>query len=385
VLDAIAWQDDEAAKARIKVILEESVQDANRRMIGILTPEERRLRNSVALTVILAIAVAFALGMWRVMKTFAPPEDIPGQRRGRWQLWRYRWAYVILLPGVGTIALWRYYPLIRGMFMGFQDYRVMGSSPWVGLDNFANVLWDKQYWYALWVSTKYALMFMMFGFVAPIILALLLHEVPRGKILFRTIYYLPAVITGLVVMFLWKSFYKPEGLLNQFVNIFMNVLGREEVHWNWLDNPDWALICCLAPVVWAGAGPGCLIYLAALKTIPDEIYEAGDIDGATPLQKILFITFPSLKALIIINFVSAFVGAFKTAQLLFVMTGGGPKTPYGATETVGLQLFYTAFMYLKFGLATAMAWILGFLLIGFTVFQLQRLRNMEFRAAGSKL
>ena len=148
----------------------------------------------------------------------------------------------------------------------------------------------------------------------------------------------------------------------------------------WLTNPETAMISCVIPMVWAGMGPGCLIYLAALKGIPDDYYEAADIDGASFIDKILFVVFPMLKALILINFVGAFIGSWYAATgNILLMTGGG-----GNTEVAGLHIWYKAFTYLKFGPATAMAWMLGFMLIGFTVHQLQILSRVEFRAATKK-
>src|ERR1035438_5936237 len=97
-----------------------------------------------------------------------------------------------MLPAVGTIALWAYYPLARGSVMAFQDYNVRGFVHWIGMENIATVLFDDEFWYAMWVSLKYASLFIVFGFVAPIVLAFLLTEVPRGKLLFRSVYYLPA-------------------------------------------------------------------------------------------------------------------------------------------------------------------------------------------------
>ena len=159
-------------------------------------------------------------------------------------------------------------------------------SQWIGSDNFASVLFDGDFWYSMELTLIYTVMFMLFGFWVPIGLALLLSEVPKGKTFFRTVYYLPAVLSGLVVILLWKSFYSPEGLINSVLNRgvwFINILTHLHIQpfqSNWLDNHTTALLCCLLPTVWAGMGPGCLIYLAALKTVPNEIYEAGDIDGS---------------------------------------------------------------------------------------------------------
>jgi len=329
----------------------------------------------VAMGVILVIAVVFGLSFRSIGRSFTlslEPTVSPGRRK----FWRYRVAWLCLLPALASVALWQYYPLLRGVLMAFQDYRLTGDCRWVGLANFAEVFFDDAFWYAMWVTVKYSLLYLAFGFTAPIALAILLQEIPRGKILYRTLYYLPAVTTGLVVIFLWKTFYGPDGLFNQLLG-WIGIPSDT----NWLES-SWALACCVAPVVWAGMGPGALVYLAALKTIPDDLYEAASIDGASILRRIFHVTLPSIRELVVINFIGAFIGAFQTAEFILAMTGGGPYRPYGLTEAIGLHIYSAAFFYLRFGLATAMAWILGLLLIGFTVFQLRRLRNLEFRAAG---
>jgi len=326
--------------------------------------------------------------------------------------------------------------------MAFQDYRIMGGSTWVWLDNFGDVLWEKEWWQAVWNSLHYSFLVISLTFLPPVILAVLLQEIPRGKIPFRTLFYLPAVITGLVVIYLWKSFYEKteHGVLNAVVmhipaigyiavglflffilfffakRLFLHhimlpgalclaagvglfaslfrfawpILSMEGVPWivalfktnpdpyRWLQDPKTAMLCCVLPMVWAGMGPGCLIYLAALKGISDDFYEAADIDGATFIDKILFIVIPMLKPLLIIQFVGVFIGAWKSSAFILAMTGGGSNT-----KVAGLHIFYKAYLYLKFGPATAMAWILGFMLIGFTVHQLRILSRLEFRAAGS--
>ena len=386
IIEAVHAGDAKTAKSIIRDILKERVRYANEKMLNIMPPEERSFRNNVAMAVAVLILVVFSLVFWNVFSTFS---EKGVTETSRWKTKRYRWAYVLLFPAIASIALWEYYPLGRGTVMAFQNYNVRGFSEWVGLDNFASVLFDQEFWYAIWVSFEYAVMSMLFGFCAPIALAFFLSEVPRGKTLFRTIYYLPAVLSGVVVMFLWKSFYAPEGLLNQFLNVFVHgfnhLPGVHLTDFNsaWLTNPQAALFCCLIPTVWAGMGPGCLIYLAALKTIPEELYEAADIDGAGVLKKIFYVALPNIKALIAINFIGALIGVMKSGgQNILAMTGGGPYTPNGATEVVGLHIWWEAFAYLRFGPATAMAWILGSMLIGITVIQLKRLRNLEFKTAG---
>ena len=364
-----------AVRKRIKEILDVGVAVTNEKMVGIIAPEKLRKRTTVAWIFLTASGIAMALALRFIVRALTPP-PLPGQAARRWQFWKYRRAYLMLIPAVGSIALWQYYPLVRGMVMAFQNYSIMGHHKTVGLYNFAMVLFDPQFWNAMWVTVKYAALMLGFGFLMPVFLAIMLSELPRGTVLFRTVYYLPAFISGLLVVFLWRYFFHPYGLLNQLISL----LGIHS-DLDWLSDPKTALLCCILPTIWAGTGPGCLIYLAALKTIPSDLYEAAQVDGAGFFSRIWNIVFPSLKGLLIINFVGATVGAFKQADFIFAMTGGGPYRPYGATEVVGLQIFFNAFLYLRFGYATAMAWILGSLLIGFTIFQLKRLSRMEFRTA----
>ena len=351
----------------------------------------KKFRERVALAVAIGIFIIFTLVFIKVFKTFsqAAPRSHIDIARGDWQFSRYKIAYIMLLPAVLTIGLWAYYPLARGTLMAFQDYNVRGFSEWVGMGNFANVLFNTEFWFALRVSLEYTFLYMIFGFCAPIILALLLTEVPKGKYLFRTIYFLPAVLSGIVVLFLWKGFYGQYGMVNQILNYGVHainaVTGMKLVEFtcDWLNSPRFALFFCLLPSIWAGMGPGCLIYLAALKTVPDDLYEAADIDGAGIAHKAWHVALPTIKALVMINFVGAIIGVMKSgSEFILVMTGGGPYAPYGMTEVIGLHIFWEAFGYLRFGAATAMAWVLGSLLIGFTVVQLQKLSRMEFKRTG---
>ena len=389
VRDAITKGDAAGAKARIREILRYHARRANEKMLGLATPEQLRLRSTVAAAVAIAILLVFAWVFHRVFASMGTDKKRGGLlQKVSLSRRKHSLAWLLLLPALLSIALWAYWPLARGTVMAFQDYNIRGFSRWVGLDNFASVLFDDEFWYALWVSLKYAAMYLLFGFTAPIALAFLLSEIPRGRLAYRLLYYLPAVLSGVIVVFLWKGFYGQYGMINQALNggihAFNWLFGAHvaDVTTQWLSSPGFALFFCLLPSVWAGLGPGCLIYLAALKTIPEEIYEAADIDGAGIRHKVFHIALPAIKPLLIINFAGAMIGAVKSgSEYVLALTGGGPYTPYGQSEVVGLHIFWEAFGYLRFGPATAMAWILGSMLVGFTVFQLRRLSRMEFRAA----
>jgi len=286
---------------------------------------------------------------------------------------RIAWGPALLLaPALVSVAVWQYYPLGRGALMAFQDYKVVGDSQWTGVDNFVNIFLDPNFYLYLRKTFKYVFLSIGLGFFAPVILAVLLSEVPRGKVFFRTVFFLPQVSSALVILLLWRLFYDPApyGFLNKLLWFIEPV--------DWLGSPQWAMIAVILPGVWASAGISSLIYLAAMKSIPEDLYEAAAADGAGVWRRIRYVTIPSLLPLLVINFLGAFIGTFHAMSNIFAMTAGGPGNE---TMVMSLAIWYEAFAFLRFGTATAMAWILGSMLIGFTVWQLRFLRKVEFRRA----
>ena len=186
-------------------------------------------------------------------------------------------------------------------------------------------------------------------------------------------------MSGLVVIFMWKLFYQAgsSGILNQTLNSLASLCGLEFTPQDWLNDAKWAMLACVIPTIWAGAGPGCLIYLAALKGVPEETYEAAEIDGANFFQKIWHVTFPTLKALIIINFVGAFIASAQSGGMILIMTFGRANT-----EVAELHIFKEAYTNLQFGSAISMAWVLGMMTLMFTIYNLKRLSKMEFKTTG---
>jgi multiple sugar transport system permease protein len=148
---------------------------------------------------------------------------------------------------------------------------------------------------------------------------------------------------------------------------------------DWLNEPSMAMLACVLPRVWAMAGPGCIIYLAAMKTVPEELVEAASIDGAGILQKMCYITLPRVKFLILIQLVGFIVGSFKGGvNYILAMTGGGPEH---STTILSMDIFERTFMELKYGMGAAMSWVLGAMVILLTAYQLKRLSRAEFSRA----
>jgi multiple sugar transport system permease protein len=276
--------------------------------------------------------------------------------------------------------------------MAFQEYRIMGGSRWVGFDNFIEVFTQPVFYKSLVNSFVYVGLSLAIGFFLPIFLALALNEIPRARVFFRTVFYLPAMTSPIVVSLVWRQLYEKTetGLLNSLLapltqnvlNPVLTRLGRPAlpVAIDWLGDPSLAMFAVVLPGIWAGAGAGSILYLAALKNVSTDRYEAADLDGANWVQKIFLITLPALRPLILINLLGVFIAGFKAMENIFVLTQGGPLN---ATRTIGLEVWQNAFMFLKFGYATSAAWVMGSILIGFTLIQIRTLLKMRFTTAGA--
>jgi multiple sugar transport system permease protein len=289
-------------------------------------------------------------------------------------------AWALVGPAVLLIGLWSYYPLLRGMAMALQDYRVAGESPFVGLDNFITLALDASFWASLGRTVYFVMLNMTLAFLTPIFLALLLSEVPRGKVFFRTLFFLPQVTSGLVIALLWKLMYEPTpaGFLNQLIEMANRLPLVHVAPKAWLQDPRLAMVCAVIPTVWASMGIASLIYLAALKSVPDDIYEAAEMEGAGIWAKIRHISIPTILPLILINFVGVFVATFQNMGNIFLLTFGGPGE---STMVIGMRIWIEAYNNLRFSTATSMAWVMGSLLIGFTYLQIRFLRKVEFKKA----
>lgn len=331
--------------------------------------ERARPAARIILGVILIAALAIATLAIRAKREKALPAC--GQPRKR------RIApWLFLAPAVLLIAVWSYYPLFKGAAMAFMDYRVVGGGEWLGLDNFIRVATDPGFWTAWARTLEYVAITLALGFATPVVLAVLLDEIPRGKIFFRFIYFLPHLTSALVVTLLWKLMFDPteNGMLNQLLAFF----GADRQ--GWLQDPAWAMTCCIIPGVWASAGVASLIYIAALRSLPPDYYEAAALDGAGIFQRLRHITFPQLAPLLVINFVGAFIAAFQGMGSIFLLTFGGPGD---ATNVLSLVIWKEAYNNLRFSTATTMAWFLGTSLVAFTYFQIRFLRRVEFRQAAA--
>ena len=360
-----------------KTLLDESAAEINSKLTGYVPAVEMRQRRAGAWSVfalLLGTLLAVIANHVRSWLKTRRTERLADSRSMPKVVTKYHVvAWLFLIPAVVSTIVWAYFPLFRGLVMAFENYRIIGPAHFVGLDNFIDLFYQPTFWYGVRNSFVYTLFSLGLGFCLPILLGLGLSEIPRGKLFFRMMYYLPAATSPLVIALLWKSLEDstPNGLLNRMLAL----AGHSPI--GWLTDPKWAMLAVVLPSIWAAAGPGSIIYLAALKGIHDEMYEAAELDGAGIWTKITQMTLPTLKPLILINLVGVTIGTFQAFDNIFVMTGGGPTY---ATHTLGLEIWSNAFLYLRFGYATAAAWVMGMMLVGFTLFQLNLIRRLRYSA-----
>ncbi|MFJ9927949.1 carbohydrate ABC transporter permease [Streptomyces misionensis] len=299
----------------------------------------------------------------------ASPASVPppARKRGRHRLIDQARAYAFLLGGLLCFALFSWYPAIRAVVIAFQKYTPGSPPQWVGTANFTRVLHDPEF-AAAWRNTfSFTLLALLIGFAVPFLLALVLNELRHAKAFFRVVVYLPVMIPPVVSALLWKWFYDPgAGLANEVLR-FAHLPTS-----NWSNGTDTALVSLVIVATWANMGGTVLIYLAALQSIPGELYEAAELDGAGLLQRIRHVTIPQTRFVILMLMLLQIIATMQVFTEPFVITGGGPES---ATVTVLYLIYKYAFLYNDFGGACALSVLLLLLLGVFSAVYLRLTRN----------
>jgi multiple sugar transport system permease protein len=239
--------------------------------------------------------------------------------------------------------------MLRSLYLSFTSYNLLSPPEWVGLRNFQRIFSDADFWQSLKVTLLYALGSVPGGTIIALALAMVLAQKLRGVNFWRTIFFLPSILSSIAVAVLWLFIFRPQdGLLNMVLGIF-GIKGPD-----WLLSEQWALPALIL-MSWWSVGGQIVIYLAGLKGIPEVLYEAAEIDGATGWAKFRYVTIPMLSPTIFFNVVLAIIGALQVFDVGWVMTRGGPNQ---ATLFYMLNLYERAFQLGQMGYASALAWIL---------------------------
>ena len=259
---------------------------------------------------------------------------------------------VFVLPAFLLYLVFVLFPIVYNIVISFYRTNLMEPGEFVGLKNYVNLFQDSIFQKAL----KNNLLLVVGSLIAHLGLALifatLLFKKVRGNKFFQTIFFFPCVICGVAVGLLWRFVYHQEfGLVNQFLGL----LGKNEAMRAWLGDKDTALLCIIIVVMWQYVGYHMIIQLAAMKNIPESLYEAARIDGAGSWMQFKSITFPLIKHILRIDAVLIITGSLKYYDLVAVMTNGGPNH---ATEVMSTYMFYQGFRTLKYGYSAAIGVVL---------------------------
>ncbi|GAA1650108.1 sugar ABC transporter permease [Actinoplanes couchii] len=274
-------------------------------------------------------------------------------------------GWLFLAPAVGLIGLFTITPFLQAIELSFQNWDgVSPDTPWVGLDNYRFVFaYD-----AFWASMRNVAFFAIIGFFAgngiALAMAVAVHRITRGRTFFRTVFYLPGVLSVVVVGLLFSSMLAPQSGL---INNLLGSLGLESLQQNWLGDPDIALPAVAAVFVWFHWGFGFLLFLAGLQDIPAEPYEAADLDGAGAWVKFRYITWPHLAPVTTIVSLLTLLAAMQIFGTVQVLTNGGPGYH---TMVPTLLIYGEAFTNHRYGSAAAMSVLFGGALVLLSLLQL---------------
>jgi multiple sugar transport system permease protein len=301
------------------------------------------------------------------------PPAIPPERRRRGiravlKEMRREWtAYLFNAPGLILFAVFTVYALYTSFMLSFHEWDILDpDKPYVGLQNYKDVLADEDFRAAIGHTLYFVLGSVPATMLIALGLALLLNTQIRGLGIFRTAYYLPVITPLVIAAIIWTWVYNADYGL---ANYYLQRLGIIDQPVLWLANRDTAMPAVIVMNIWKGVGFSMIVYLAGLQAIPNELYEASEVDGAGPWTRFRRITVPLLAPTTFFLLLINTLGATKAFDQIFVMTSGGPPGPGGATTTVTYYIYNAAFRDFRMGYASALAYSLFAMLFILSYFQ----------------
>ena len=284
------------------------------------------------------------------------------------------WFYILVSPWVVAFLIFTLGPMIASLYYSFTKYNAIQPPTWIGIKNFVTLSADPVFWKSIKVTFTFAGVFIPLNLAISLFLAAMLNlRVPAMRWI-RTIYYLPSVLPEVVTGLVWIWIFNPDfGLLNYILYLATGLKGP-----NWLGSETWVMPAVIISALW-GMGSGVIIFLAALQSVPQELYEAAEIDGAHAFRRYFAITVPMISPVILFNLLVGTIGALQTFARIYVMTQGGPNY---ASYFYNLYLYSNAFSYFRLGLASAQAWILFVVIMALTSIILRTSGRWVYYAGG---
>jgi multiple sugar transport system permease protein len=273
-------------------------------------------------------------------------------------------GYAFMLPTIVILGIFLILPIIYTIVLAFHKVQVLGevSYRFNGLKNFVRMVDDDRVWIALQNTAEYVAIVVPIQTMLALGLALILNTNIKGKSWFRVAFFLPTVTSSAVLTLIFMWIYNTNGLLNHFLSLF----GFSA--YNWLGDPDVALKGIMIMNIWSTAPLFMVIYLAALQDIPESLYEAAAIDGATPWEKFWCITLPFLRPVTFFVIVMGIIGTFQLFDQSYIFSGGSGG-PNNATLTIVLLIYQYAFKSLEMGYALALTLVLALIIMSVTLIQ----------------
>ena len=265
------------------------------------------------------------------------------------------WPYLFILPWIIGFLVFTLGPLVLSFVMSFFDWSITGTPKFRGLGNYIEMFTtDDQVLKSLSISLKYAAIFVPLNMIIALVLAMLISQPVKGAKFFRTIFYIPAVISGVAVSIIFGW------LLNGnygVINYLLSLLGIDGPQW--LVDPKWAIIAVIFASAF-GVGSMMLIFYTDIKNIPIDLYEAAAIDGAGPARQFFSTTLPMITPTILFNLITSIISSFQQVTLVMLLTNGGPMK---STYFYGLMTYNNAFKFHKLGYASANAWVMFIIIL----------------------
>ena len=279
-----------------------------------------------------------------------------------------RTILLYMLPALILLTAFVFLPIVLNFIYALFRWSSF-STQWdfVGLANFARLLSDETVWVAFKNNLWYAVLSLIFQVGGSMLIAALLEEkwMRRSQPFFRTVYFLPSMISLTVVGILWQTIYSP---VFGIVNPLLEKLGLGMLATDWLGNTRTAIFAVIAVSQWQYFGYTMVLFFVAMQGVPGDLYESAIIDGAGPFQRFIHITIPNIKEIILINCMTTIIGAFQVFDEIYIMTGGGPGR---SSEVLGSYLFRTGFRNDEMGYASAIATMVFFVTFVFSVIQMR--------------
>ena len=267
-------------------------------------------------------------------------------------------GYVFIAPFIIGLIVFTAIPFFTSLYLAFTEYNILTPAKWIGLANFKKMFFeDKLFWKSFWVTFKFALIQVPVKLLVSLGVALILSRNSRAIPVYRAAFYIPSLMGGSVAVALtWKQMFAYKGA----INAILGALGMEPV--KWLSDPKTALGVLIGLGVWQ-FGSSMLIFLAALKNVPQSYHEAAIVDGAGPVRRFFKIVLPMITPIFFFNLVNQTIGAFQAFNSSYLISQG---KPLNTTLYYGLHLYNRAFTYYEMGYGSAMAWFMLLVIAVFT-------------------